>query len=241
MSEPATFPAKKIAQLRRRASTAAELPDEVPEGWSKSAIDPMAVLALFKPLRIKDGYVLRAYQFRSGGNGNGFVWAMPVDAEFPDPEECPRQKGVFLAPPKPPLALDNVMDAIDGDGSPWSYMCASILARELAEFGAMWHGCDWNTHRILDANPWEDNEDTQTDGVTEEMPPTAEREWIQPKPTHWKPQVVSEGEQVIVTFLTYSGLGQEAIYQHRDVYTVGSYKFEADRQEVARGAGGFVF
>ena len=48
-------------------------------------------------------------------NGNGFVWAMPVDAEFPDPEKCPRLKNVFLEPPKPPAALDDYMDAIDGD------------------------------------------------------------------------------------------------------------------------------
>ena len=148
MSEPKTFPTKRIAQLRRRASKAAELPEEVPEGWSVSTVDPMAVLAVFKPLRIKEGFVLRAYQFHSSGNGNGFVWAMPVDADFPDPDDCPRLKDTFLESPKPPAALDHVMDAIDGDGSPWSYMCASILARELAEFVAMWHGCSWGTHTI---------------------------------------------------------------------------------------------
>ena len=46
---------------------------------------------------------------------------MPVDAEFPDPEECPRLERVFLEPPVPPAALEESMDAIDGDGSPWSY------------------------------------------------------------------------------------------------------------------------
>jgi len=31
------------------------------------------------------------------------------------------------------------MDGIDGDGSGWSYLCASLFAREIAELGAMWH------------------------------------------------------------------------------------------------------
>jgi hypothetical protein len=69
--------------------------------------------------RIKDQFVLRAYQFRSGGNGNGIAWAMPVDADFPEPVDCPSQEGVFLEPPKPLADLDSVMDAVDGDGLPW--------------------------------------------------------------------------------------------------------------------------
>jgi hypothetical protein len=122
-----TFPAKRIAQLRRRASKAAELPEEVPEGWSVSMVDPMAVLAVFKPLRIKEGFVLRAYQFHSGGNGNGFIWAMPVDADFPDPEECPRLEDAFLEPPNPPAALHNVMDAIDGE---WLFLSSANLTKQ---------------------------------------------------------------------------------------------------------------
>jgi hypothetical protein len=229
------FTAKKIAQLRRRTSKAAELPEDVPSGWSKSTVDPMAVLAVFKPLRTKEGYTLRAYQFREGGNGNGFVWAMPVDAEFPDPEDCPRLQDVFLEPPKPPFALDDVMDAIDGDGSPWSLICASIFGREISEFGAMWHGCDWDTHEVLDADPWQEIEISREDDETE-----PEKEWLQPRPTNWKPQVVQDGDRVTVTVLTFSGLGQEAIYRHTDVFS-GSYKFQADRQEVAKGGRGFVF
>ncbi len=168
-----TFPATKVEQLRKQAGKAAELPEDVPSGWSKSPVDPMALLAVFKPLHIKDGYILRAYQFREGGNGNGFVWAMPVDADFPDPEACPRLENVVLEPPVPPAALDDYMNAIDGDGTPWSYMCASILAREMAEFGAMWHGCDWDTHTILGADPLKnvdtgDSEDNRVMGSESE-------------------------------------------------------------------------
>jgi hypothetical protein len=240
------FPAKKIKQLRKRARKAAKLPARVPSGWSKSKVDPMSVLAVFKPLCIKDGFILRAYQFCEGDNGNGFVWAMPVEADFPEPEECPRLEGVFLAPPKPWAALDDMMDAIDGDGSAWSYMCASILARELAEFGAMWHGCDWETHAILGANPWKPadkskGKDAEDDLHESVISPATEWKWSEPEPAEWGPQVRQENEVTTVTFLTYSQLGIVAIYRYIDTYNVGAYRFQSERQEVASGGGGFVF
>lgn len=241
MSEPKTFPAKRIAQLRRRAAKAAEVPDDCPEGWSISTVDPMNVLAVFKPLCIKHGFVLRAYQFRAGGNGNGCVWAMPVDADFPDPENCPRLRGTFLEPPRPPAALDHVMDAIDGDGSPWSYMCASILARELGEFGAMWHGCSWGTHTILGANPWNPTRGKKQSDVSRWMTPLTEWVWSGRSVKVWSPSVDDGEAAKVVTFCTFSQLGQEAIYRHTDTYKPGSYRFETERTEIATGPGGIVF
>ena len=235
-----TFPGKVITQLRGKASRAARAPEDCPDGWSISAVDPMAVLAVFKPLRLKDGFVLRAYQFREGGNGNAFVWAMPVDADFPDPEECPRLEGVFLEPPKPPLALDHVMDAIDGDRSPWSYMCASILARELGEFGAMWHGCNWSTHTVLGANPWNPTRRKKKSGVVHWMSPLTEWVWAERSPKAWSPSVDAGEATTVVTFYTFSQLGQEAIYRHTDTYEPGSYRFYSERATLATGPDGYV-
>ena len=59
---------------------------------------------------------------------------------------------MFLDPPKPPGAVP-LMQAIEGDGSPWSYLSASILRREAAEFGARWHGCVWSGQTILSKPP----------------------------------------------------------------------------------------
>ena len=55
-----------------------------------------------------------AYQFREGGDGNGVVWAMPSSAPYPEPEECPRVEEALPEPPRPPGALDDLMDAIEG-------------------------------------------------------------------------------------------------------------------------------
>jgi hypothetical protein len=237
-----TFPAKKIERLRRFAAKASEAPEECPDGWSISTVDPQQVVAVFKLLRIKDGFALRAYQFREGGNGNGFVWALPVQSALPDPEECPRLERIFLEPPKPPAALDDYMDAIDGDGSPWSYMCASLLARQLAEFGAMWHGCDWSTHTVLDETPCRAGEPSEEGDVVEgPMTPADEWKWSEPAPEEWAPQPNQEAKAVTVTFFTYSGLGEEAIYRHIDTYKPGEYKFKSDRRQIATGRGGFVF
>jgi hypothetical protein len=141
--------------------------EQLPNGWSISPLDPTTVLAPFTSLWLRPGYVLRAYQFKEGGNGNAVVWAVPVDAEFPDPKLCPRLRGVFLEPPKPPGALDDTMAAFEGDGTPWSYLCASLLARELGEFGAMWHGYEWSTHDILEAKPSTTTERQQIRGQKE--------------------------------------------------------------------------
>jgi hypothetical protein len=62
----------------------------------------MNLLRAFPALRPKEGYALRAYQYRDDGDGNGFVWAVPESAPFPDPETFPRVEGAFLQPPKPP-------------------------------------------------------------------------------------------------------------------------------------------
>lgn len=74
-----------------------------------------------------------------------------------------------------------------------------------------------------------------------EVTDKAEWEWLESEPNDWRPQVIEDGDRVIVTFLTISGLGRECLYRHGDVYFAGSYNFDSDRTELAVGPGGFVF
>ena len=78
---------------------------------------------------------------------------MPEESSSPAPKECQKLKDGFLQPPRPPLVLDDLMEVIEGDGSHWFYLFASILVREMNEFGVMWHGCEWSTHEIIDKAP----------------------------------------------------------------------------------------
>ncbi len=203
------FPVSKVNALRRRAAKACPEPKDAPDGWSRSTSDPMKLLRVFKSLQMKPGFVLRAYQYSAGGNGNGFIWAMPESAPFPPPEECPRLDDVFLQPPKPPQALDQLMEAIDGDGSPWSYLSASLFACEAAEFGAMWHGCEWSEHSIIGADPWRRDSTAKERQSQQGVPGSLDEwEWNESKPESWAPSFVETDDSSSINFLTFSGLGR---------------------------------
>lgn len=235
------FPLADLQRLRRAAARAARFPDRGQDGWRKSPVDPRRLLEVFPALHLRDGYVLRAYSFRKGGNGNGFVYAAPLASPFPEPDECPRDTRYFLDPPIPPGALPDVMDAIDGDGSPWSYMSASLFARELFEFGAMWHGCSWSTHVILGKDPFA-GRPPSTDFAQERYlwDWVGLWEWLEPESDDWPPTVVL-GDTVTVRFFSFTALGQQRLVRHLDTFRPNSYSFDSNEKEIAKGPAGFEF
>ena len=229
-----TFSAKQFTDIRQKVMEAAMVPENVAEGWSISKVDPARLVPLFKTLKLKRGFVLRAYQFADGGNGNGIVWALPQDADFPDPNEALKERFGFPRPPKPNRALDNYMEAIEGDGSAVSYISASILSRELQEFGALWHGCDWSLHTVLGADPWTTPYDEADEPHIPSRPETPWR-WEGKRPTDWRPRLSVADGKIKVTFYTYSPLGKEGIYEHVDEYRPGEYRFTTSRKKVGIG------
>lgn len=239
------FAIERVLEFQEQCRKAGESPAEAPEGWSISKADPMQMLLAAESLRIKPDYILRAYQFREDGNGNAFVYAVPKTAPFPDPQECQsRSPSHFLGPPVPPNALPTVAEAIKGDNSPWSYLQASILVRELQEFGAMWHGVTWGTHWLLGANPLTMHRKKEV-GTTSSLPDGIGRpsqwRWLKPKPRLWQPQVVQSDSIARVLFHTYSGYDRQTIYRHQDEYQTGSYCYKEKQSILARGPGGFIF
>jgi len=223
-------------------------------GWEKSKLDPTRVVEVFDSLHVKPGFRLVSYQYSGslGIGGGGFVWAIPEHCGYPGLSRCtvtiPPKVG-YMSPrewdrktPRPPEALDYAMDAIEGDGTPWSYLCASTLARELAEFGACWHGQDWTTHRILGGDPWTFPAPMEAKSFRSmPLPNMAEWRWLHTKPSEWRPRVSEEGDQVIVSFYTFSSLGGQSIAFHQDQYRRGSYRLNISGKEIARGHGGFTF
>ena len=140
-----SFSIRRVNRLRRAAerarAVAAEHPDLPPigslsDGWSASTYKSNELLRVFDTLRLKAGFTLQAYEFRAGIDGNGIIWSVPADAPLVAPDDCPRVEDAWLQPPRPPEAV-LLMQAIEGDGSPWSYLSASILSREAAEFGTV--------------------------------------------------------------------------------------------------------
>jgi hypothetical protein len=213
------------------------------EGWSLSEINPAAALEHLPSLHLKKGWKLVGYQFKSGNNGNGVVCAIPETSAF-DLSSCLAQNkevvpGVVLAIPSPPDCADSFMDAIESDGSLKAYLQASILFREFNEFGATWHGCSWSTHTILLADPWNRKlKPKDREEITDQIHWKFEMD----RPDCWEPSVKRQGEAVTVSFFTFSALGSEAIYLHRDRYASPSMIPEAEEEQIiATGRGGFIF
>ncbi len=234
-----TFPISRVNDLRLRARRASPATMAGPEGWSLSEADPMKIVEVFDSLHMKKGYTLWACQYREHGNGNAEVWAIPDDGGRPSPNES-------VGPLWPAMhyraaATDNCMEVIEGDGTPWSYLCASLLGRELAEFGALWHGCSWEGHAILGEDPFHACSPVHGEMEWADFDHPNDWTWRGDRPAEWLPTVSVEGGTVIVNFYTYSGEGSQAIYRHADTYRIGSYVPEVDRSPVATGGGGYVY
>jgi hypothetical protein len=103
-------------------------------------------------------------------------------------------------------------------------MQSSIFAREIVEFGALWHGCEWSDQSILAANPAESRP-----GKAE---PSGPWEWTEPAPVEWSPSVTM-GDEVVVQFYTYTIFGGERITRHVDSYRLGSYVCSTETEVIA--------
>lgn len=236
--------------LRRRLSKAAHFPHDsdpfnypidLMSGWFRSPGDPEAIVQATEALQVKPAYKLVAYQYRAGGNGNGVVWALPREADFPPPEECETLDDEFAKPPRPRHALEDFMEAIDGDGSSWSYLCASLLIRELYEYGAMWHGVHWGVQHLICRDPWHSPPVERQGSPATPYSPRQEWRWSDEPPDDWRPSATIEEDQTTVTFFTFSALGQETLTKHTDRYTSRTYRLETELTDLGYGAGGFIF
>jgi len=255
MNEDVRFEGGRVARVREDAENARweQLSEDIPDGWSKSIADAAVLLQAFPPLTLKDGFVLRAYQYREGRDGNGVIWAMPQDIAFPEPEECEEYELPWhawtletvpdLIPPRPDGALDDIMQVVQGDGTPWSYLCASLLAREAAEFGAFGHGSFWSAFHILSGDPSKGRDDASEHSLGQALPSgeADDWQWLATPPKHWLPRVRMDDQAVEVNFYTFCGLGGQMISHHKDSYTVGAYHFEADDRVIASGPAGYVW
>jgi hypothetical protein len=232
MASTTYYSAKELEVFRSKASAQQANPDEYPNGWSKSKIDPMKVIEAFSSLKIKKGFVLRAYQYISGCNGNGVVWAMPEDSIFPEPDKCHNLEKTALECPRPQEALEDIMEVVEGDGSDLSYIAASLFAREISEFGAIWHGCSWSSHHIID------DQFSSDEFTLEEMD---DWDWSEEKPREWRPSVTKTNHNVIVNFYTYTGLAPAGIVRNTDTYAIGSYRFTSDSKRIMNSGGGYIY
>ena len=199
-------------------------------------MDPEDALQALPCLHLDPRFQLAAFQYLADGgtHGYGAVWAVSADVPRAALAENCRLTGDASEPP--PGALDDAMGAIDGDRSPWSYLCASMLSRELGDLGAVWHGADWMHHRVLSGPPWE----RRAKEWWVEVLGTLRQEdfrWLEPPPACWEPRVEVESDEVRVVFHTWYVAHGSRIERHIDRYRPGGYVAEREATVVAEGLG----
>ena len=245
-----SFSIRRVNRLRRAATRAREasskdldrlLTESFSGSWFASG-GANDLIRVFETLRLKAGFALHAYEYREGSNGNGIIWAVPGDAPLVAPDECPRLIDTWLQPPQPPGAV-SLMQAIEGDGTPWSYLSASILSREAAEFGAIWHGCVWSDQTILSKPPRQaDGQDASDDARTlTGDAPVGNWTWHGAVSRMWKPTYVDMGATKEVVLHIYNPMGQEEIYRATDTYPAGSYDGKTETTVLCTGDGFRVY
>jgi hypothetical protein len=234
---------------------------------ARQAEDPLSLLLVFDLLHLKPGFTLKAFPYECSEGSIGNVWAMPetyddrkselidlfsLPRPFPIEDSCldgltMRGENILIRPAE---GLENIMDAIEGDGSLHSYFYASLFAREIAEFGASMHGVVWSCHIILGSDPWDFSKLFGWDMGSCEIFEMSECEqfrqqrdnwiWLKTKPMDFRPFVALEKDIVTVRFYTYTGLVNQTIYCYTDTYKLKNYVFNSNVEPIADAGIGYI-
>ena len=216
-----TFPITSVTRLRRAAERARQSRDG---GWLASASNANKLIGVFDTLRLKPGFGLYVDQFPEDRGVNGAISAVPPEASSVIADAGESAEFALACPTKPPHAVP-LMQAVEGDGSPWSYLSASILRREAAEFGASWPSCVWTDQAILSKLPRkaeESNHPEDERGVTNDSDAT-EWVWCGKPPRIWEPTYSDRGATKRIILHIRNPVGVDEIYRDTDIYRAGSY------------------
>ncbi|MEB3358878.1 MAG: hypothetical protein VKK04_19285 [Synechococcales bacterium] len=194
-----------------------------PEGrWLISVVNPAEVLVKLPNLQLVPGYRLVSYLFRAPGTGFGVMWAVPEAEGTTDQLEAALMAADGAnRPPRPSMALVDVMAVVEGDRSPSSFLIASILKREFAEFGAQGLARDWSHHELID-----------------NIPARLETYWRDDYPRDLTPRIRSSSDgQIVVEFFSCRTKAPVEIVRHIDQYPAHEdasppYCCQSDRQVV---------
>jgi len=184
-----------LARIRRGA---AEM-ESISEDWALDALDPRRALDRMPELWIRNGWSLRCAHRNTHDGIRCALWAEPAD-------EAATAFAEAL------LEREHPFEAIDGEPGAWSYLCASILHRELNEWGASGAFRRWTKHEF----PME-----EVGLESLELPDDL------------RPLVVEDNTRVTVQFWTSRTAGEAIrVYEHRDLYRVAGFAHESSERLV---------
>ncbi len=180
--------------------------------WEVSTVNPGAALLKLPGLYLQPHIRLVSYLYRAEDSGVGVVWAVPEDlGTTAQLEKVIAPTGGIAQVPKPAGVLDHFMDAVGGDRTPPSFIVASILRRELQEFGMIGKRCNWSRHRLV-----------------ETIPPDLTWQWRSEQPKDLSPKVkVLPDQRVAVEFFSCRIDDATTLYRHVEQYPANSYRAES--------------
>ncbi|GEM_PF-260574 len=188
--------------------------------WFISAANPGGVLLKLPGLKLKPDVRLVSYLHRQPDNGMGVIWAVPeLLSTTARLEKALDASGDYAHPPHPEGALPNLMEAVEGDRSPASFMIASLLQRELGEFGRLGKACNWSHHRLIGT-----------------IPTQVRWQWKVETPKDLAPKVLLFADgRAAIEFFSCRVVPPVALFQHLDQYTDGHYKARVLDRAIAIG------
>lgn len=186
--------------------------------WFISSINPGAALIRLPGIRLKPEFRLISYFYRLHDEGIGATWALPEHLSTTSHlEKALISAGGRKQLPKPEGALEDCMDAIDGDRSPPSFIVAALLRRELLEIGRIGRAANWTHHRLIDA-----------------IPGQLSWQWRIEMPKDFSPKVrVFPDQRVAIEFFTCRTVAPIVIFQHVDSYPIGQYRAKSLDRPIA--------
>jgi len=186
--------------------------------WFISSMDAGVALSKLPGVLLKPGFRLVTYLHRTAGDGVGITWAVPeARSTTAQLARALSQTCDLKHPPKPEAALADMMQVIDGDRSPLSFVIASLLRRELREFGTVGKFCNWAQHRLINA-----------------IPAQVTWDWRVKQPQDLSPKVlVYPDQKVAIEFFTCRITAPVAIFQHIDQYPANQYTAASSDRAIA--------
>ncbi len=186
--------------------------------WLVSVVNPGTILLKLPGLELKPGWRLVSYLYRHLDMGTGVTWAVPeVNSSTAELEQALATCRDHNQIPTPTGALGDFMEAITGDRSTRSFAMASIVHREIKEFGSLGSLQDWNHHRLI-----------------AEVPSQVAWKWRGDMPKNFAPKVRTFPDgRAAVEFFTCRVAAPLAIYRHIDLYLPESYRANGMNQAIA--------
>lgn len=190
--------------------------------WFISTVDASTALRNLPGITFKPNYCLVTYLYRirraNANHGGAVTWAMVNQLSTTSHLEAALTlAGDHTTPPYPEGALLNYMSAITGNLTAGSFLVASVLQRELQEFGRCGKFHRWHHHRLIGT-----------------VPKQRDWQWRMEKPTDLSPKVHSlPNGKIAVEFYTCRILPPIGIFRHIDRYPANSYVAKASNQAIA--------